>query len=217
MFLTLMPTAIDLIAALNRDYLRPFGARSIQLFALRNSNVLELKATVGDAREIVPEETGELCLADLEKFTQTENIYRILSQEGCFCNPSKSLAVAPIVIGPSLKGFFWVDWDYQDLTPADVRHILTLYSSLSSIYLTQQGAFGEQVLNSVSPSSGGPLTPRQAQVLRGMVEGKTNHELASDLGFSVSTIRHETMAIFRALGVSDRKEAAKVAQQGCLL
>jgi DNA-binding NarL/FixJ family response regulator len=46
-----------------------------------------------------------------------------------------------------------------------------------------------------------------------MVEGKTNHELATDLGFSVSTIRHETMAIFRALGVSDRKEAAKAAQQ----
>ena len=46
-----------------------------------------------------------------------------------------------------------------------------------------------------------------------MVEGKTNHELATDLGFSVSTIRHETMAIFKALGVSDRKEAAQIAQQ----
>jgi DNA-binding NarL/FixJ family response regulator len=44
-----------------------------------------------------------------------------------------------------------------------------------------------------------------------MVEGKTNHDLAVELGFSVSTIRHETMRIYQALGVSDRKEAANKA------
>jgi DNA-binding CsgD family transcriptional regulator len=55
------------------------------------------------------------------------------------------------------------------------------------------------------------LSQRQILILRGMVEGKTNHELATELGFSVSTIRHETMRIYQALGVSDRKEAAKKA------
>jgi DNA-binding CsgD family transcriptional regulator len=55
------------------------------------------------------------------------------------------------------------------------------------------------------------LTQRQILILRGMVEGKTNHELATELGFSVSTIRHETMRIYQALAVSDRKEAAKKA------
>ena len=55
------------------------------------------------------------------------------------------------------------------------------------------------------------LSQRQIQILRGMVEGKTNHELATELGFSVSTVRHETMRIYQALGVSDRKEAAKKA------
>ena len=57
----------------------------------------------------------------------------------------------------------------------------------------------------------GQLSQRQIQILRGMVEGKTNHELATELGFSVSTIRHETMRIYQALAVSDRKEAAKKA------
>ena len=55
------------------------------------------------------------------------------------------------------------------------------------------------------------LSQRQILILRGMVEGKTNHELATELGFSVSTIRHETMRIYQALAVSDRKEAAKKA------
>jgi hypothetical protein len=35
--------------------------------------------------------------------------------------------------------------------------------------------------------------------------------LVTELGFSVSTIRHETMRIYQALSVSDRKEAAKKA------
>ena len=60
-------------------------------------------------------------------------------------------------------------------------------------------------------SSSDQLTPRQLSILAGMVEGKTNHELATELGFSVSTIRHETMRIYQALNVSDRKEAAKKA------
>ena len=42
-------------------------------------------------------------------------------------------------------------------------------------------------------------------------EGKTNHQLATELGFSVSTICHETVRNYHALSVSDRKEAAKKA------
>jgi hypothetical protein len=44
-----------------------------------------------------------------------------------------------------------------------------------------------------------------------MLEGTTNHELASEMGFSVSTLRHETMLIYLTLAVSDRKAAAKKA------
>lgn len=53
------------------------------------------------------------------------------------------------------------------------------------------------------------LTKRQMNILKGMVEGKTNHDLATQLGYSVSTIRHETMRIYQALAVSDRREAAQ--------
>ena len=58
---------------------------------------------------------------------------------------------------------------------------------------------------------GTQLSARQLSILHGMVDGKTNHELATELGFSVSTVRHETMRIYQALSVSDRKEAAKKA------
>jgi DNA-binding CsgD family transcriptional regulator len=70
----------------------------------------------------------------------------------------------------------------------------------------QLGVVGES-----RDAGAGQLTQRQILILRGMVEGKTNHELATEMGFSVSTIRHETMRIYQALAVSDRKEAAKKA------
>ena len=70
---------------------------------------------------------------------------------------------------------------------------------------------GKRSLNDSQDSAPSQLSARQLSILRGMVEGKTNHELATDLGFSVSTIRHETMRIYQALIVSDRKEAAKKA------
>ena len=66
-------------------------------------------------------------------------------------------------------------------------------------------------LDEVRDSGGAQLTSRQLLILRGMVDGKTNHELAAELGFSFSTVRHETMRVYQALNVSDRKEAAKKA------
>jgi len=91
----------------------------------------------------------------------------------------------------------------------DLSVPLALYLS----FLTHPiGGMGGIMLPSDShDASNGQLSQRQILILRGMVEGKTNHELATELGFSVSTIRHETMRIYQALAVSDRKEAAKKA------
>ena len=92
----------------------------------------------------------------------------------------------------------------------DLAMPLALYLS----FLSRPVGFGMGSTNMPADSrdtGSGQLSQRQILILRGMVEGKTNHELATELGFSVSTIRHETMRIYQALAVSDRKEAAKKA------
>ena len=92
----------------------------------------------------------------------------------------------------------------------DLSVPLALYLS----FLTRPVGIGMGSINmpmDSRDSSNAQLSQRQILILRGMVEGKTNHELATELGFSVSTIRHETMRIYQALAVSDRKEAAKKA------
>lgn len=59
------------------------------------------------------------------------------------------------------------------------------------------------------------LTDRERAVLRHIIEGRTNREIAADLAYSISTIRMDTIAIYRKLEVSGRREASeKIASTG---
>lgn len=74
---------------------------------------------------------------------------------------------------------------------------------------------------SISPKSTGEpdlaamvtarLTAREIQVLRLIVQGMTNVEIAKTLAFSPSTIRNDTTSIYAKLGVKGRPEAAAIA------
>ncbi len=55
------------------------------------------------------------------------------------------------------------------------------------------------------------LTPRQQQVLRLLVDGLSNKEIAAALGTSLSTARAHVTAVFLALGVDNRTRAAQAA------
>lgn len=55
------------------------------------------------------------------------------------------------------------------------------------------------------------LTAREIQVLRLIVQGMTNVEIAQSLAFSPSTIRNDTTSIYAKLGVKGRPEAAAMA------
>lgn len=56
------------------------------------------------------------------------------------------------------------------------------------------------------------LSGRQLAVLQALSEGFSNREIAERIGFSESTVRQETMAIYAFLGVKGRREAAVVAR-----
>ena len=57
------------------------------------------------------------------------------------------------------------------------------------------------------------LSSRQHRVLEYMAEGMTNAQIARILRFSESTVRQETMAIYRALHVKGRVEAVECARR----
>ena len=63
--------------------------------------------------------------------------------------------------------------------------------------------------SSAREANGEDLTSRQLKILDLMSEGMVNVEIARELMLSESTIRQETVRIYRALGVPNRGEAAK--------
>ena len=95
-----------------------------------------------------------------------------------------------------------------------VKHVVGIYmTALIRTKDTKQANSANATTSTNGRKAAGreAFSPRQLSILAGMIEGKTNHELASELGFSVSTIRHETMRIYQTLAVSDRREAAREA------
>jgi len=63
----------------------------------------------------------------------------------------------------------------------------------------------------------GLLTARQIEVLTHICRGKGNKEIASDFGLSEKTVKTHVTAIFRALGVVNRTQAALTARRVGLL
>jgi DNA-binding CsgD family transcriptional regulator len=61
------------------------------------------------------------------------------------------------------------------------------------------------------------LTPRQITVMRQLLQNLTINEIASSLGFSHSTVRQESIAIYKVLGISGRSHIADRARELMLL
>ena len=89
-----------------------------------------------------------------------------------------------------------------------------------SILISKLGAFYLDTLDFGNASNGnalvaiGPedLTTRQLNILTHIETGLVNLEIAKILMLSESTIRQETVKIYRALGVGNRQEAVKKAK-----
>ena len=100
------------------------------------------------------------------------------------------------------KGYLLKGMDATELTDA----IRTVYAGKSRI-----PAF---VAEKLAERMGGPaLTTRELEVLKRIVAGRSNKEIASDLNISEATVKTHINSILSKLGVSDRTQAATSALQ----
>jgi DNA-binding NarL/FixJ family response regulator len=58
-----------------------------------------------------------------------------------------------------------------------------------------------------------PLTDRETDVLRLIVSGATNQDIAEQLHIGLGTVKHHVRAIFAKLGARDRVQAVLIAQE----
>jgi DNA-binding CsgD family transcriptional regulator len=208
-YLTRKPSTDELLHLLIRDYLRELYVHDIEVQILVDDEVLTLRLSAGDPIH----GRGEKSVDSLVELIADKQIFSTLEHQGVIHNPQNNVTVTAITIDASVKGFYLFQHSQSIQMDDTILHYLRAISSLLTIYLLgfltpTKSTVRESKIKTENISD---LTARQLLILAGMVDGKTNHELSISLGFSVSTIRHETMAIFRKLDVSDRKEAAKQA------
>ena len=208
----------DLIArSLATDYLNGLGIVSIQFVG---ANELSSKVVFGGFRRGL----GEQALTQLSDDLPSPEGDSWINESSLSGTSSKwssnsMWCLSPLRDQGIVKGYLIVGFN-EPIDAARKREIaLTISSYCTPIALYLSFQQNQEEPNLARSQAGffsrdedaGRLTQRQIMILRGMVEGKTNHEMADEMGFSVSTIRHETMRIYQALAVSDRREAAKKA------
>ena len=155
--------------------------------------------------------------------------------------PYEPLAVWPLTLPSQRVGavqiFFTAQPDVEELRAdvTGVAAVLALYLSLlsgsgsphpNSLVETEErptaAANGIHTLADVAGGDdsaaaaqrrpgGGALTERQTRILGLMAKGLTNAQISKRVGFSESTVRQETMAIYRYFGVGGRRDAVRLA------
>lgn len=207
-WLSYHPTADEIARALVLDHLASLGACCSRIGLLNPDDSLTFAGEYGfeDGRK------GKTFTSAEWRSWSHDAADIALGRNTDHWSKDKKLLMFQLRHRGAIQGHLVVRFSNPVTDTAGVEEVVLDYAVPLSLYLSLNHEGRSVGPNGNREDTGATqLTPRQISILRGMVEGKTNHELATELGFSVSTIRHETMRIYQALAVSDRKEAAKKA------
>ena len=214
-WLGIHPSPQEIARAVVTDYLFEYSVRGIRFGRINSNDSVVVIGQFGHPDEDLY--LGRTIPSEEWRQIDSEDIRIIKGETKTMWSTESNIYVATLRHRGIIQGYLILS--FNNPIPDDEKNgvaqliddlciPISLYISLTVSPKTLSSA----VLN--IPADAGDrasLTQRQTLILKGMVEGKTNHELAIELGYSVSTIRHETMRIYQALAVSDRREAAKVA------
>ena len=216
-WLSFHPTPDDIARALATEYLAEFGVCCVRFGRTNSDDSAQILGQFGYTNA---DEWRNKIIPGVEWRTfDLPEIDIITGKNKDKWAPSSKLCVISLRDRGVMQGHVVIEFS-QPISDDQKPHVMDAIEDFCvpiALYLSFQNRAASSnvvsinAINDSRDAGAGQLTQRQILILRGMVEGKTNHELATEMGFSVSTIRHETMRIYQALAVSDRKEAAKKA------
>ena len=216
-WLSYHPSSEDIARALATEYLAEFAVLGVRFGRVNSDDSIVVLGQYGYPN--AEEYRGRNIPSAEWRAVDAEDIKIIAGHSKETWTPDSRMHVISLRDRGVIQGYLIIEF-HKSVECADQPRVAEVIADLSvplALYLSfisrpVGSSIGGITIPADSRDAGaGQLSQRQILILRGMVEGKTNHELATELGFSVSTIRHETMRIYQALAVSDRKEAAKKA------
>src|SRR6201996_8325573 len=100
---------------------------------------------------------------------------------------------------------------------AAVQFVLAGNVYVPTLMAQDTAGVSDQAEDNGVPKSRVSLTSRQIDVLRLLCEGRSNKEIGRTLGVSQKTVKVHVTAIFKALNVSNRTQAAAMADKAGLI
>ena len=203
-WLSFHPSPHDISRTLVTEYFSEFNACRARLSRLNSDDTLTFIADYGYKESIAG-----------QSFPGTE--WRSWDGDGAKIalqvtpgnwNVTSTMILLPLRDHGAIHGYATLEFDQAVIDKELIDLLFGNICSAISVYFSGNRIINDKNRADTRSNETSALTIRQRSILKGMVEGKTNHELAREMGFSGSTVRHETMRIFEALAVSDRKEAA---------
>lgn len=209
----------------------PIARSTVAMMAARLGDVDRARAEARTVRRRLDEESSYLlCLTllarcaalsddvelarELTPLLQPWRGHVAVDASGWWCHGPVDLALAELALvdpGPTPVDDLLLDADATVRALGDVR-------SAARIARVRDGLAG-MAPRRTAPGAGATtqipgladLSERELDVLRLIARGATNAKIGEELAFSASTIRADTVSIYRKLGVRGRAEAAAVA------
>lgn len=120
----------------------------------------------------------------------------------------KTLINAPLYLTGAPIGVLGIMCQQEKKGSSDLIAFVDIVAGLVSLHLSKAQTKALQL-----EERSAYLTKRQIKILEMISNQMTNMQIARDLGYSESTIRHETMRIYELLQASGRREAVAIARK----
>lgn len=182
--------------------------RGCALFFLDNKSLIRQIANYGQSLNL----DDGLSVWDKSTLSEAARDKRVVIGRESNQGRNYSVLAIPFIANSVPTGLVALVIDDASFKVEFPEELSALISKLGAFYLDTLD-FGNST-NSGAPSVIGPedLTTRQLNILVHIETGLVNLEIAKILMLSESTIRQETVKIYRALGVGNRQEAVKKAK-----
>lgn len=218
-------TADEFCKAMALDVLQDFGVIATYVARLDSDNRITMIGSFGYSQQRV-ENTGRPSIWDNMAITDTIRTGNVMIYEtwdeylarypdkAHLASPGQAFVCLPLRYRGVRSGGFGVTFS-EPLKGAGVDgRIWEVFTSAAEVFLAKTWA-SELVKNPIPLNeygadgefAVGSLSNREREILQLIAEGLTNQQIASALRFSPSTIKQETIRIFRILGVKSREEA----------
>lgn len=106
----------------------------------------------------------------------------------------------------------------KTLGPGALRNVIELIMSGERFFpIPEGGEHADETPGAAAPAQQVRVTPRQKQILQGLVDGFSNKEIARELGIIEGTVKAHIRSLMSKLGVRNRTQLAVMATRGGLI